>query len=416
MVNSTPYHLFDVVGIELEYMIVDASTLDVRPISHHLLKDAQNEPVSEIEHGRTAWSNELTHHVIELKTNGPRASLAGLADDFQLQIQVINKQLADDGARLLPTAMHPWMNPDREMQLWPYDYSPVYEAFHKVFDCRGHGWANLQSMHINLPFCGDEEFARLHAAIRLVLPILPGLAASSPWIEGKFSGVLDKRLDVYANNSRKIPSVAGRVIPEAVFSRQEYDQQIFQPMFSEIAPFDPDGFLQDEFLNSRGAIARFERGAIEIRVIDVQECPLADVAIAALTIAVVKKLVAEDWSPLLAQKRMDVETLRSLFDATIQTAEQTVLSDAGYLDLFGIQLPSISVGELWRTLFDQVKEEIRTVAPELISPMEFILSHGSLARRMTSIYGENLSRNELHAIYELLANCLEGGQLLGAKE
>ena len=33
-------------------------------------------------------------------------------------------------------------------------------------------------------------------------------------------------------------------------------------------------------MNSRGAIARFDRNAIEIRVIDVQECPKADLAIA----------------------------------------------------------------------------------------------------------------------------------------
>lgn len=416
MVDSTPYHLFDVVGIELEYMIVDAKTLDVLPISHHLLENEEHEPVSEVEQGRMAWSNELTHHVIELKTNGPRASLAGLADDFQQQIQVINKRLAAAGARLLPTAMHPWMDPDREMRLWPYDYSPVYQAFHKVFDCRGHGWANLQSMHINLPFCGDKEFAQLHAAIRLVLPILPGLAASSPWIDGQFAGVLDKRLDVYANNSRKIPSVAGRVIPEAVYSRQEYDEQIFQPMFAEIAPFDPENILQDEFLNSRGAIARFERGAIEIRVIDVQECPVADVAIAALTIAVVKKLVAEAWSPLAAQKGMDVEELRGLFDATIQTAEQTVFTHAGYLELFGIQQKSVTVGELWRILFDQVKEEIRTETPELISPLELIFHQGSLARRMISMHGENSTRDDLHATYECLANCLAEGHLLEAQE
>jgi hypothetical protein len=31
--------------------------------------------------------------------------------------------------------------------------------------------------------------------------------------------------------------------------------------------------MDHHFANSRGAIARFDRGAIEIRVIDIQECP-----------------------------------------------------------------------------------------------------------------------------------------------
>ena len=43
----------------------------------------------------------------------------------------------------------------------------IYDTFDRIFSCKGHGWANLQSMQINLPFRGDEEFARLHAAIRV---------------------------------------------------------------------------------------------------------------------------------------------------------------------------------------------------------------------------------------------------------
>jgi len=38
--------------------------------------------------------------------------------------------------------------------------------------------------------------------------------------------------------------------------------------------------LQNEWLNSRGAIARFERDTIEIRVLDSQETPAAELAIA----------------------------------------------------------------------------------------------------------------------------------------
>ena len=50
---------------------------------------------------------------------------------------------------------------------------PVYEAFDRIFDCRGHGWANLQSVHLNLPFGDDDEFGRLHAAIRSSFPCCP---------------------------------------------------------------------------------------------------------------------------------------------------------------------------------------------------------------------------------------------------
>ena len=53
----------------------------------------------------------------------------------------------------------------------------------------------------------------------------------------------------------------------------------------------PKAMLQDEWLNSRGAVARFEPGnTIEIRVLDVQECPQADVAICALIADVLERL------------------------------------------------------------------------------------------------------------------------------
>ena len=63
------------------------------------------------------------------------------------------------------------------------------QAFDRIFSCQGHGWANLQSMHINLPFADDAEFGRLHAAIRFLLPLLPGLTASSPVMDGAVTGI-----------------------------------------------------------------------------------------------------------------------------------------------------------------------------------------------------------------------------------
>ena len=69
-----------------------------------------------------------------------------------------------------------------------------------------------------------------------------------------------------------------------------------------MARHDPDGVLRDEFLNSRGAIARFGRGSIEVRVIDVQECPRADLAVAVLVEGVLKLLVEERWASFEDQR------------------------------------------------------------------------------------------------------------------
>ena len=53
--------------------------------------------------------------------------------------------------------MHPWMDP-RAASLWPHEYGEVYAAYDRIFDCRRHGWANLQSVHLNLPFADEREF------------------------------------------------------------------------------------------------------------------------------------------------------------------------------------------------------------------------------------------------------------------
>ena len=138
------------------------------------------------------------------------------------RFMAIDQLLEPMGARLMPTAMHPWMDPRTETRLWPHDNALIYQAYDRIFDCKKHGQANLQSMHINLPFADDAEFARLHAAIRLVLPIIPALAASSPIADGKASGYLDYRMEAYRTAVQRVPSAIGQVIPDTVNSRAEY--------------------------------------------------------------------------------------------------------------------------------------------------------------------------------------------------
>ena len=128
-------------------------------------------------------------------------------------------------ARLMPTGMHPWMNPRAETVLWPDDGSSIYESYDRLFDCRSHGWSNLQSMHINLPFADDEQFARLHAATRLVLPLLPALAASSPVVDGKPTGLMDYRLEAYRTNQARMPSITGRSSRKVSIARRATTRQ-----------------------------------------------------------------------------------------------------------------------------------------------------------------------------------------------
>lgn len=412
MTDTASLHLFEGFGVELEYMIVDAESLSVRPITDQVMHAVAGEYVSEFDLGEISWSNELALHVVELKTSGPAASLDPLPDAFQQHVGRVNEILAPLGARLMPTAMHPWMNPDSEMRLWPHDYNAVYEQFNRIFDCRGHGWTNLQSVHLNLPFADDEEFGRLHAAIRLLLPILPALAASSPVMERRLTGLLDTRLETYRGNARKIPSISGRVIPEPVYTRADYEREILQRIYRDIAPHDPEAILQHEWLNARGAIARFERNAIEIRVLDVQECPQADVAICAAIEAVLRALVNEHWTPSAEQRGFSIEPLETVLLGTIREADEAVIDDAAYLRQFGWRGEArCTAGELWQHLIESATAEAAEFGRRWSDPLSVMTTQGPLARRITRAVAGDTSDEHLRSVYGELCECLAQGRM-----
>lgn len=398
-------HLFQGYGVELEYMIVDRDTLAVKPIADELLKQELGTYGSDFENGIVTWSNELVLHVIELKSSQPENDLNALEKGFVENIQRINVILAQWNSMLLPTAAHPFMNPLVEAKLWPHDNNEVYEVYNKIFDCRGHGWSNLQSTHLNLPFYDATEFSRLHAAIRLILPILPALCASSPITDLKFTGLLNTRLKYYKENQRKIPSITGLVIPEAVFGEEEYRESIYNRIKKDIAPYDADEVLDPVWVNSRGAISRFDRGSIEIRLMDVQECPAADLAIVSLVIETIKALVNETFIDHDSQMRWQPEPLAGILEAGIEKAERTVITNQDYLKIFGIKENSLTTGELWQQIYQKVGNETGELRGRG-STVETVLTKGSLSTRMVHALKGDYSMPSVVNVYRQLSDCL----------
>jgi gamma-glutamyl:cysteine ligase YbdK (ATP-grasp superfamily) len=411
MISGAALHAFAGYGIELEYMIVDRKTLSVMPIADSLLQAAAGGTVSDVDRGRFGWSNEIVLHLVEIKNPRPDPALEPLAAGFQSEVNAVNRLLKPMGAQLMPGGMHPWMDPSAETRIWPHDHAPIYQAYDRIFDCRQHGQANLQSMHVNLPFADDDEFARLHAAVRLVLPILPAIAASSPIANKRPSGYLDTRMESYRTAVQRVPSVIGRLIPDTVDSRAEYETQVLAHMYRDIAPLDPQGVLQHEWLNARGAIPRFDRNAIEIRVIDMQECPQADLAIAAAAAAVIRALYEARWSPLALQQAIDTAALANILHACIRDAEQAVIDDSGYLDLFGFPGRWCQAGELWRHLVETTELDLPGVWHE---PLRVILEQGPLARRILRAVGPGCAETHLQRVYGALCECLQAGRMFVA--
>jgi carboxylate-amine ligase len=404
------YHLFEKFGIELEYMIVDKSTLKVLPVTDKLIEKACGSVKNEIALDEISWSNELVLHVIELKTTEPVCSLHSIAELFHRNILHIQSLLDSFNGRLLPGPMHPFMDPSTEMHLWPHDYNPIYQAFNRIFGCKGHGWANLQSMHINLPFANDEEFCRLHAAIRLILPLIPALCAGSPVADGKITGYKDFRMEVYRTNSLKIPSITGDVIPEPVFSASEYQQHILQRIYRDLQPYDSEKTLQEEWVNARGAIARFERNSIEIRVIDIQETPFADIAIAAAIIGVIRMMVEERFCSLNEQKTCPTAPLKELFLRTIKNGENAMVDDNLFLSAMGLNR-ACSAGQLWGYLVKQLQNYDQQWITPFLPVLDLILGEGTLSSRIVKALGEEPGLEQIKNTYRAMGGSLLTGSI-----
>jgi glutamate---cysteine ligase / carboxylate-amine ligase len=409
MTSQPPWSLFQVFGVEMEYMIVDRKSLAVRPIADLLLRDAagSDEWVEDVERGPIAWSNEIVAHLVELKTNGPAASLGGLDALFHADVLEANRLLQRHGAMLLGTGAHPFMEPAADTRIWAHGGAEIYDTYDRIFGCSGHGWSNLQSTHLNLPFDGDEEFGRLHAAIRLVLPIIPALAASSPFLDGAFTGHLDARLETYRHNQARIPSLTGMVIPERLFSQAEY-RGLFARIAADIAPHDPEGVLDPLFLNSRGAIARFDRNAIEIRTIDIQECPAADLGVIAAVVALLRRLVGEQTVPCRVQQEWPEDLLAAILLDVVRDGDQARIVDSDYLRMLGIRGRSLTAGAVWRQACEIAHEEFDGTTHAAIAR---ILAEGPLARRLLRALGPTPARRSLAAACNELSACLAGNRM-----
>jgi gamma-glutamyl:cysteine ligase YbdK (ATP-grasp superfamily) len=413
------YKIWERFGVEMEFMIVDRETLQVLPRADIPLgKDKDGNQLSDVEYDDIGLSNELVSHVLEFKCAHPKSTFDGLGKRFFHEIRRANKKLEKINAMLLPSAAHPFMDP-AEMQLWPYDCLDIYQTYDRIFNCKGHGWANLQSTHLNLSFDGDDEFGELHAAIRLLLPLIPAIAASSPYLDGKYTGFKDARIEVYRHNQDKVPEIAGLVIPEKAYTYDEYNTQIFDKVKKAIAPYDPEHLLNHFFLNSRGAIARFDRGAIEIRLVDIQECPNADIAIVEMEVATLKAIASGKLANGKAPHTMkeyreflrdfDTARLSEMLTQTSRDAEDTIIDWSEYLAVFGME-GKCTAGELWKHVFDAVKGDLTEVSRNV---MEQMLVRGTLSSALYRALGDAPSRKDFVTEYKKLADCLAHNRLYG---
>jgi gamma-glutamyl:cysteine ligase YbdK (ATP-grasp superfamily) len=284
------YKPLEVLGPEHEYSIVNQN-LQVLPISDKIVKQHCGKIVNFIELPEFTFGKELQLHVMEIKANQPFRSPAVFEQTMQNAVTTLNSILRGHGACLLGTGMHPLMKLD-ETSVWPHYHRKIYSEYGKIFNLKQHGWLNIQSFHLNLPFQKEADAVKMHNYLVNMCAYLPAVAASSPIFEGKEGSAVDNRLCFYRVNQREVPSVTGGVIPEYFSSLSQYKRDVIERYSKDLAAAGASKtLLHREWVNSRGVIFRFDRSALEVRVMDEQECIKSDVALACFVRAALRGML-----------------------------------------------------------------------------------------------------------------------------
>ena len=263
------------------------------PIADQVIKDYCGKIVNFVELPDFTFGKELQLHVMEIKANAPFKSPVLFEETMQNAVATLLDFLGKKyHAHLLGTGMHPLLKLD-ETGVWSHRHRKIYQELGKIFNLKQHGWLNIQSFHLNLPYAREEKGILLHNLLAGLCAYLPAISASSPICEGAIGPNVDNRLHFYKMNQREVPSITGDVVPEYVFSFDQYRKEVIGQYSQDLAKAGAGKtILSKEWVNSRGVIFRFDRAALEVRVMDEQECVKSDVALSCFIRAALRELIA----------------------------------------------------------------------------------------------------------------------------
>jgi len=280
-----------VLGPEHEFSLVNQE-LKVLPVADKIMKAYCGKIINFIELPSFTFGKEMQLHVMEVKANSPFKSPVQFEETMQNGVSTLSQIVNKQGALLLGTGMHPLLKLE-DTAIWSHYHRKIYHEYAKIFNLNQHGWLNIQSFHLNFPYQKEADGIQTHNLLANLCAYLPAIAASSPIYEGKAGPDVDNRLQFYKINQREIPSVAGEVIPEYADSFSQYKHGVIGRYTEDLAKAGAGKtLLTREWVNSRGVIFRFDRSALEVRVMDEQECVKSDVALSCFIRATLRGLIA----------------------------------------------------------------------------------------------------------------------------
>ena len=386
MVRNKEIAAFDGYGLAVDYLLVESGSLI--PMAPANIKDAGKD---------ASWCVNKTATGIRLSTRTPANGLPAAGDRIVDGVKRMNALVEErSGGMLLPSGGHPFARiGDAPLSL---------ENHTDLFGSRTAGALWTSGTTVEIPFTDEQDFGRLHTAVRMVLPLIPAISAASPFLEGERASGLSARLLAVMDGTPSIPELTGSYIPEVALDQAEYYRIVLEPIARAIADRDLAERIDYHTVNQRAAVASFDQGTIAINVADTQECPGMDAAVAEMTVAVINAMRAGRWVSNYLQRAWHESDLLAILKDVATMGSEAVITNRDFLLMFGKMRESATAGELWRDLYQQLREGLSESTRIRIA---HILDHGCLAQRILRRTGERPSREGLVDVYRELATCLK---------
>ncbi len=250
------------IAIEEEFAILDPVTLDMVGRFDELRAAAALDPIL-----YDAITGELIRSEIEIRS--------GRADDFHAATEAQRERrrrlfalAAEQGVALGASGTHPWAD-YREQQIVEIEHYRRVEH-----DLQYVAWRNNTfALHLHVGIRGADRAVRVCDRMRPVLPLLLAISASSPFLDGRDSGLHSARTQTF---TRSFPRCG---IPDAFGGWRE---------FADYVAFLADTRSIVEYTQVWWSIRpHLTFGTVEVRICDSQLTAGESEALAALIVACV---------------------------------------------------------------------------------------------------------------------------------
>jgi carboxylate-amine ligase len=177
------------VGLEEEFAVLDPSSLELTPRFEELRVAADSDPVL-----AESISGELIASEIEIRSGRGEDLAAAIAAQRDRRRRLF--ALADErGVALGAAGTHPWSDYRDQKIIQTEHYQRVAEGLKYV------AWRNNTfSLHVHVGIRGADRAVRVCDRLRTTLPLLLAISASSPFLDGRDSGLHSARSQIFTKS------------------------------------------------------------------------------------------------------------------------------------------------------------------------------------------------------------------------